>query len=187
MKIIIFGASGSGTTTLGRELAKVLSCPHLDVDDYYWKKTVPPFQLKIPLKERNLALWKDYSLHPSVVLSGSLVSWGPEWEHAFELAVFLYIPPGIRLERLRKREELRYGTSLNTDIAIRKNSSDFLNWAAQYDDPNFEGRSISIHHQWIQKLSCPVLKIEGDTTRKDRLHSTLEQIHILKNKKKPLE
>ncbi|WP_027076399.1 P-loop NTPase family protein [Maribacter antarcticus] len=26
---------------------------HLDVDDYYWKKTEPPFQEKLSLKKRN--------------------------------------------------------------------------------------------------------------------------------------
>ena len=28
------GASGSGTTTLGRALAERLQCPHFDTDDY---------------------------------------------------------------------------------------------------------------------------------------------------------
>ena len=39
MKILIFGASGSGTTTLGKEIEKITDFTHLDVDDYYWKKT----------------------------------------------------------------------------------------------------------------------------------------------------
>ena len=39
MKILIFGASGSGTTTLGKEIEKRTDFTHLDIDDYYWKKT----------------------------------------------------------------------------------------------------------------------------------------------------
>ncbi|BDD11489.1 hypothetical protein FUAX_39210 (plasmid) [Fulvitalea axinellae] len=42
MKILIFGASGSGTTTLGKEIAKRAKFTHLDADDYYWKPTNPP-------------------------------------------------------------------------------------------------------------------------------------------------
>jgi len=33
--IMVFGASGSGTTTLGRELAQILGFAHLDIDDYF--------------------------------------------------------------------------------------------------------------------------------------------------------
>jgi adenylate kinase family enzyme len=36
MRILITGASGCGTTTLGRALADKLRLPFFDVDDYYW-------------------------------------------------------------------------------------------------------------------------------------------------------
>lgn len=35
--IIIFGAPGSGKTTLGAELARQLDFPHFDLDDYHWR------------------------------------------------------------------------------------------------------------------------------------------------------
>ena len=41
-RIHILGASGSGTTTLGRALAERLQCPHFDADDYFWVPTDPP-------------------------------------------------------------------------------------------------------------------------------------------------
>lgn len=49
MKILLFGASGSGITIFGNEIEKRIDFKHLDVDDYYWKKATPPFQVKIPL------------------------------------------------------------------------------------------------------------------------------------------
>jgi adenylate kinase family enzyme len=36
MKILIFGASGSGTTTVGKSLAEILDYIHMEVDDYYY-------------------------------------------------------------------------------------------------------------------------------------------------------
>lgn len=36
--IIIFGSAGSGKTTLGKMVAKALSFPYFDIDDYIWKK-----------------------------------------------------------------------------------------------------------------------------------------------------
>lgn len=43
-RIHIFGASGSGTTTLGESLSEVLKCKHYDTDDFFWEPTKPPFQ-----------------------------------------------------------------------------------------------------------------------------------------------
>ena len=45
MKILITGASGSGTTTLGKSLSKRLNWGLIDADDYYWLPTDPPYQV----------------------------------------------------------------------------------------------------------------------------------------------
>ena len=37
VRIHIFGASGSGTTTLAKALTKELCSTHLDTDDYFWE------------------------------------------------------------------------------------------------------------------------------------------------------
>jgi adenylate kinase family enzyme len=42
-RIHILGASGSGTTTLGRALSERLQCPHFDTDNYFWLPTDPPW------------------------------------------------------------------------------------------------------------------------------------------------
>ena len=122
MKILLFGASGTGTTTLGKEIEKRTDFKHLDVDDYYWKKTNPPFQEKIPLAKRNKHLMVDFNKSDNVVVSGSLVSWGKEWERVFDLAVFMRLENKERMERLKKREVKRYGKSLFTDKKIQENS-----------------------------------------------------------------
>jgi hypothetical protein len=36
LRILITGASGTGTTTLGGALAQQLNCGFFDADDYYW-------------------------------------------------------------------------------------------------------------------------------------------------------
>jgi len=47
----------------------------------------------------------DLTAHKSWVLSGSLCSWGDVAIPLFELVVYLWIPPEIRLERLRHKEQ----------------------------------------------------------------------------------
>ncbi len=161
MKILLFGASGSGTTTLGNEIAKRTNFKHLDADDYYWKKTIPPYQEKIPLSERNENLKAHFNTYKNVVVSGSLVSWGKEWETAFDLAVFIQMENTKRMERLKKRESQRYGEKLLTDKKTQQNSKAFLAWANQYENPNFNGRSLKVHNNWIKLLNCKVIRIDG--------------------------
>ena len=43
-RIHIFGASGSGSTTIGKMLADIMNWQHYDTDNYFWLKTDPPFQ-----------------------------------------------------------------------------------------------------------------------------------------------
>lgn len=75
-KIHILGASGSGTTTLGNQLAKRLRIPHFDTNEYFWIKTRIPFTEKRAVAERQKLLKSDLTKHSSWVLSGSLCGWG---------------------------------------------------------------------------------------------------------------
>ena len=178
MKIHIFGASGSGTTTLGKALQQKLGYRHLDADDYYWEKTDPPFQVKVPLEKRNQTITNDFLAQENCIISGSMVSWGAEWASAFDVYVFLYLPPEIRMQRLKDREMERYGVALKNNEKFRADSKAFLAWASQYDDGTFKGRSLAIHLDWIKVLAGKVLKIEGDTTVAERVDSVIAAIPL---------
>jgi len=51
-RVHVFGASGSGTTTLSRALAARLDVGHFDADDYFWVPIEPPFTQKYPAEKR---------------------------------------------------------------------------------------------------------------------------------------
>ncbi|GAB1858716.1 adenylate kinase [Flavobacteriaceae bacterium MHTCC 0001] len=176
MKILLFGASGSGTTTLGNGIEKQTDFKHLDVDDYYWEKTNPPFQEKVPLTERNENLKTDFKKFENVVVSGSMVSWGKEWETVFDLAIFIQLENTERMERLKKRETERYGKKLLTDKKIQRNSKAFLEWANQYENPNFDGRTLKLHNDWIELLDCKVLRLDGKTELNKNVGIVLNEI-----------
>jgi adenylate kinase family enzyme len=91
-RIHILGASGSGTTTLGRALAERLESPHFDTDDYFWLPTDPPFTHQRERTERQQRLMDDLTAHDAWVVSGSLCGWGDVAIPLFELVVFLWIP-----------------------------------------------------------------------------------------------
>ena len=176
MKILLFGASGSGTTTLGNEIEKRTDFKHLDVDDYYWKKTDPPFQVKIPLEERNENLKADFIKFENIVISGSMVSWGKEWETAFDLAIFIQLENTERMIRLKAREIDRFGEKLITDKNVQRNSKAFLEWANQYEHPNFNGRSLKTHKNYIELLNCRTLTIDGKMELNEKAEMILNEI-----------
>ena len=108
-RLHILGASGSGTTTLGRALAERLPCLHFDTDDYFWVPTDPPFTHQRERTERQRLLMDDVTAHNAWVVSGSLCGWGDVAISLFELVVFLWIPHNVRMARLHRREHARFG------------------------------------------------------------------------------
>ncbi|GAB3931705.1 AAA family ATPase [Larkinella terrae] len=176
MRIHIMGASGAGSTTFGRQLAQKLAIPYFDSDDFFWIKTEPPYQNRRHPDERNRLCKAALAGHPDCILGGSVSNWGDGWENRFDLVVFLRIPPEIRIERLRKREFERFGDVILTDGERRKTYEEFIEWAAGYDNDTAQGRTLSSHLNWLRKVTCPVLTIEGDTTVTERMERVLEVI-----------
>lgn len=162
-RILITGASGSGTTTLGRAIALHLGYVFHDADDYYWVPTDPPFRCKQDRAIRAARLLQAMHEARNTVLAGSIMNWGAALEDSLSLIVFLTVPAEIRVARLREREMRRFG---RVDPA-------FLAWAAQYDQGNLEGRSLSRHEAWLAKRACPVARIDGDTSTECRLQRVL--------------
>jgi adenylate kinase family enzyme len=160
-RIHILGASWVGTTTLGNLLAKRLNITHFDTDEYFWIKTSIPYTEKREVNQRIELLKADLQKHQSWVLSGSLCGWGDFAIPMFSLVVFLWIPHGLRMERLRAREIERYGLeAISPGGWFYKNHEEFMAWAAQYDSPGTDIRKRELHEQWMSKLPCKVLRLE---------------------------
>jgi adenylate kinase family enzyme len=159
LRVLILGASGTGTTTLGRALGNDLSCRVFDTDDYYWLPSTPAFQRKQDPAIRLAKLRQDLEFPSHAIISGSILNWGLELEDSLSLIVFLIVPTDIRVARLQTREMRLYG----------RVDPEFLAWAAQYDEGKMSGRSREKHEKWLSQRTCPVLRIEGDTSTVDRV------------------
>ena len=151
MRILVTGASGSGSSTLGRAVAATLRATFVDADDLFWLPSDPPFKAKREAAERAKLLREQLSSAYPVVVSGSLYGWGAELEDAFDLVVFLRAPAEVRVDRLRARELQRFG----------RVDEEFIAWAAQYDIGAMPGRSLARHLRWLELRTCPVLRLSG--------------------------
>ena len=157
----VVGASGSGTTTLGRALAARLDVAHLDTDDFFWVPSDPSFEAIRPRAERRALLGDALARHSGWVLSGSLCGWGDVFIPRFDLVVFVWLAPDIRLARLRAREVERYGEAAVAPGGARHAKAEaFLEWAAAYDERlEAPERCRALHEQWLAALPCPVLRL----------------------------
>lgn len=161
--IHILGPSGSGTTTIGKKLSEVYNLAHFDADNYFWKPTNPPYQHLRSIEDRQRLLKKDLKKSESGwIISGSFCGWGNIFMDKFDLVIYLWTPINIRLQRLRIREQKRFGSDVLPGGKMFERHQSFLDSAARYDYDQTEVRNKRTHEEWMQRLECPILKIKGE-------------------------
>jgi adenylate kinase family enzyme len=175
-RIHILGASGSGTSTLGKALAEKLNYTHFDTDDYYWLPPKYSFTQKRELVERQNLLMNDLMNHGHWVLSGSLCDWGDIYIPLFDMVIYLWIPQDIRIDRVVKREEQRHGDAIKPSGHKYSQYIEFIEWASKYDEGGLDMRSKATHEEWLKGLKCPFIRIEGDLETDERMELVLAKI-----------
>jgi len=161
--IHIVGASGSGTSTLGRAVEDKFAYKWLDTDDYFWIPTNPPYREVRPVEERVKLIKTDTEKYPKCVLSGSLSGWDDDYFiPLFDLVVFVYTPAITRLERLSKRESQKHGNRILPGGDMHEKHTAFIEWAGTYDNSeDTNQRSFAKHKEWLKLMLCPVLRLDG--------------------------
>lgn len=179
MVVLLFGASGSGTTTLAKSVAEYLSVKHLDTDDYYWKYTPVPFTETLPQNRRVELLRNDILKYGNVVISGSLSGWGVELTPLLTCAVRVELEHNERMRRLIERERNRFGARVQQGGDMYDEHCQFVEWARQYDDCNdLSRRSKAQHDKWQSELNCPLLTVNSANSV---AHNTSLVVAWLKN------
>lgn len=157
----IFGASGSGTSTIGRALAERLGYRFMDTDDYFWLPVDPPYTAKRPTEERLRMMREDIESSGGAVISGALVPWGNPLMPLFTLAVRVVTPTDVRLKRLEARESAEFGSRKEPGGDMYEDHLEFMAWAARYETAGLEQRSKAEHDEWEKQLPCPEIYVDG--------------------------
>lgn len=179
--IHIFGASGSGTTTLGRKICDELGFTFMDTDDYFWMPTEPKFTVKRECHERLRMMVEDIKAADNVVISGSLTDWGDVLIPWFTLAVRIEIEQALRIDRLIRREKERFGSRIEPGEDMYEQHLAFLEWAKLYDTGDMSVRSKAKHDEWEKLLHCEVLHLNGADTVEDHLEKIKQKLAINRN------
>ncbi len=151
-RILIMGAAGAGSTTLGKTLAKTHQWSHFESDEYYWMPTNPPFTNKRPPALRVQQLYTDLNKQENWIISGVLCGWGnfiiPHLTHV----IFLYADWPTRLRRIKQREQLLFGDRILKDGDMFKHHLAFMQWASLYDSSSPVSRTKKKHLDWLAAL-----------------------------------
>ena len=178
--IHIFGASGSGTTTLGDKICRELGYTLMDTDDNFWMPTDPKFTTKRPIQDRLRLMRRIMEMSQNVVISGFLTDWGDVLIPSFTLAIRIEMEQSLRLERIRQREQHKFASRIEPGGDMYEINRAFMEWAKSYNTGGPEIRSRRKHDQWQTLLSCPVLQLDGADTVEDNYQRVL---HFMKQER----
>lgn len=174
--IHVLGASGSGTSTIGREISNTYGFKHLDTDDYYWLPTNPPYTTPREVESRIQLIQEEIDNNDKIVLTGSLCGWGDVFIPLFHLVIRVITPTDIRIDRLKNREFMNFGERIKPGGDMYNDHTNFLQWAAEYDVGDKNMRSKALHDEWLKKVTCKQLIVDGSKPM-DELISEIDKIY----------
>lgn len=155
----IFGSSGSGSTTLAKKIADDYAFKFIDVDDYLWKKTDPPFTERYTNEEALNLIKKAIKPCDKVVISGALVGIADELKDSIDLFVYINLDLHIRIQRIKERELKRFGKRILPGGDLYSQHLDFLKWVSEYENNSETQRSRRQHLLWLEDVNVPVFKV----------------------------
>lgn len=177
--IHIYGASGSGTSTLGKKICKELGYKFMDTDDYFWIPTNPQYNKKRKKEERLTLIRDGIERAGNVVISGSLVGWGDELIPLFTMAIRLVTDTDTRILRIKKREKQKFGNRIEPGGDMYQHHADFLEWARLYDTGKLNMRSKREHDDWQKLLKCKQIILNGADDIDLNFRIIQEQLHTI--------
>jgi len=149
----VFGANGSGKTTLGRELASALGCKHIDHEDYAFNESDIPYANPRTFEKCAELMLADIEKYRAFVLSAVTGDFGDVITQYYTLAVYLFAPLELRLERIEQREYDKFGDRVREGGDMYERRLEFHDFVAS--------RPLSRIEKWAETLTCPVISIDG--------------------------
>jgi adenylate kinase family enzyme len=177
-RIHILGASGSGTSTLGSALARRLGVLHADSDSFYWLPTDPPYTTPRPADDRQALLARRLPVAGDWVFSGAATKWAAPLEPFYDLVVFLRLDPTIRMDRLRRREAVRWGRRVQPGGDMATINAAFIAWAEAYDTAGSLRRGLVTHEAWLADQPAPVLRLDTSAPVDELVASVLDRLGL---------
>lgn len=137
-----------------------LGYPYFDVDDYIWKQNTDSPNTQMYTRDEKISrLSNDIAPYEHCVMAGSMSSFHYAFDEMFEMIVFLYVSPDIRIERVHKRAIERFGKRVLEGGDMYEAHMRFLN-----DNRSYEGDgspNMREQKEWMKNMSCVKIELDG--------------------------
>ncbi|MDE6385005.1 MAG: AAA family ATPase [Eubacterium sp.] len=151
--IIITGLNGCGKSTVCKLLAEKLNYYSMDVEDYYFIDSDIPYSKFHTHEQTKKLMLNDIVKHNHFVLETVNCDWGEEITSICKFAVVLKAPLNIRMKRIRKREEAKFGNRVSIGGDLYESQQKFHNKVLARGEEHIAKQ--------MQFINCPVLELDA--------------------------
>ncbi|MCH5265829.1 MAG: AAA family ATPase [Lachnospiraceae bacterium] len=168
--ILICGLNGVGKSTLGKALAEKLNFHFIDNEDLYFSKTDPHYIYASPRtrEEVEKLLFNEIKAHENFVFT-SVKGDYRDCLSFFKYAILIHVPREIRLQRVKDRAFQKFGNRMLPGGDLHEQEENFFDLV--------KSRAENMVEEWVQSLSCPVIRVDGTKPIEENTTCIIEQIH----------
>lgn len=171
-KLIICGGNGAGKSTLGQALADKTGWVFRDIEDYYFPKSSPEFPYAVRRTEEEITemLHADLQRDENFILAAVRGNYSEKVAAMFTAAVFIRVPKGIRMKRVRQRAYDRFGDRVLEGGDLYESENAFY--------ALIEKRNDQTIIDWLTSLRIPVIEVDGMLPVSENAEMILRQFNV---------
>ncbi len=175
--IQICGLNGCGKSTVGKALARELGFYFIDNENLYFQRTTEnePYRNERPRPEVERLLMEEVRQHENFVFAAVKGDYGAAMQPLYNYVVYLQVPGDVRAWRVRNRSFLKFGERMLPGGDLHEKEEAFFRVVA--------GRKDEMVENWLNSLSCPVLRLDGRLPVEENVKRIMEWLE----KKRPCE
>ena len=151
--IAVVGGNGSGKTTLGKQIADLLGYKHMDIEDYYFKKSTIPYADSRTKEEVQKLLLADIKKYDQFVLSSVNCDYGNEINSFYDCVVYINVAQEIRIQRVKQRSIAKFGNRVLEGGDMFEQEQKFFEFVTS--------RTMDKTDEWVYSVDCPVIYVDG--------------------------
>ena len=170
--IIVCGLNGAGKSTLGRALASALHLHFIDKEDLVFPDGYASGYYAAPRSraEAEAVLAQEIAAYPNFVFASVRGNCRPDIAAAFTHAVWVQAPKALRMQRVRMRSFEKFGDRMLPGGDLYAQEEAFFRLA--------ESRTDADMAAWVQSLSCPVIRVDGEKPLPDKVAEVVAALGI---------